>query len=209
MTKRLAFIFYCGLIWSATLCADTKIPSQLSFCLGAVSGSFAENPDSLKSTDGSVGTTSTPYAGTASSMTLEMNYETFSTLKRSYFIKGSGPIVGTTPDKYFSGDAGINFYFTQLGSQAKVSDFNFEMKLIPKMRYYAGPSLGVGYLVYNTKTATKSDVLFQIGGQGGMIYTINPKWGLKAELAAVRAVGVLVSSTVIKILIGTSYNLGL
>ena len=209
MRFLLHYLFLIGIFWSTATYSDTKIPPQISFCLGSVSGSFAENPDSLKSTDGTASTTSTPYAGSASSMTLEMSYEFFNTLKRSYFIKGSGPIVGTTPDKYFSADAGINFYFTQLASQAKVSDFNFEMKLVPKMRYYAGPSLGVGYLVYNTKSATKSDVLFQLGGQGGMIYTINPKWGIKAELAAARAVGVLVSSTVVKILIGASYNLGL
>lgn len=206
---RFSVYFLIGLLWALSLSADTKIPSQISFSLGSIGISFAENPDELKASDGTSTTTTAPYSGSATAMPLDFSFEYYPNLKRSYLIKASGPLMGSTPDRYFSLSAGINFYFNQIGAEAKVTDFNLEMKVIPKMRYYAGPSIGAGYLIYNTKSATKSDVLFEIGGQGGVLYTLNPKWGLKGELGFSRAVGVLVSATVIRILIGTTYNIGL
>jgi hypothetical protein len=50
-------------------------------------------------------------------------------------------------------------------------------------------------------------MLFEIGAQGGVLYSLNPKWALSAELGGARAIGSLTSATVIKILIGTSYSL--
>ena len=194
--------------FSRVILADSKIPGQLSFAIGSISANFTENPDQLKSTDGTTSTTTTPYAGTASSMPIAMTFEYFPNLSRAYFGKIAGPLLASTPDRYFSATGGVNFYFGKVASTAVVSDMNFEMKLIPKLRYYAVPAIGVGYLVYNTKSATKNDLLFEIGGQGGVIYTLNPKWALRAELGAARGIGVLVSSTVIKILLGTSFNLG-
>ena len=189
--------------------ADSKIPGQLTIALGSISANYSENPGNLTSTDGTSKTTaSTPYSGTASSMPLALTYEYFPNLKRAYFGKVAGPLLASSPDRYFSATAGINFYFGKVATLAVVSDINFEMKLIPKLRYYAGPALGVGYLVYNTKSAIKNDLLFELGGQGGVIYTTNPKWAFRAELGAARGIGALVSSTIIKILLGVSYNLG-
>lgn len=185
------------------------IPSVVSFNIGSIAATFTENPDKLTSTDGTTANTSTaPYSGSASSMPIDVMYEYFPNLKRSYFIRGSGPILGSSPDRYFSGLAGINFYFGHIGTNAIVKDFNFEMKIVPKLRYYLGPAIGIGYIVYSTKSATKNDTMLEIGGQGGVIYTLNPKWGLRAELGASKATGVLVSATIIKILLGTTYNLG-
>jgi hypothetical protein len=188
--------------------ANSTIPSQLSFCVGQVSSSFAENADKLTATDGTTSEPSTPYSGTASSMPLTISYEFFPNLKRSYFISGAGPILGSSPDRYYSAAFGINFYFGQVASQTVISDLNFEMKMIPKFRYYAGPAIGIGYLIYNTKSATKNDMLFEIGGQGGVLYSLNQKWGLKGEIGASRGIGALVSGTIIKIFLGTTYNLG-
>lgn len=80
--------------------------------------------------------------------------------------------------------------------------------MVPKLRYYMGPAIGIGYVVYNTVSATKNDILLEIGGQAGAVYTLNPKWGLRAEMGGFKATGVLISSTIIKILLGTTYNLG-
>jgi hypothetical protein len=202
-------VFLSALLLTKVTYGDSKIPGQLSFNIGSVSSSFSENPDKLKSTDGTSSTSTTAYSGTATTMPLDVSYEFFPNLKRSFFIRGAGPILASTPDRYFNANFGINFYFVQVGAQAKVTDYNFEMKIVPKLRYYAGPSIGVGYLVYSTKSATKNDMMLELGGQAGMIYTLNSKWGLKGELGASRAIGVLVSATIIKILIGTTYSIGL
>lgn len=202
------------LLFTALFCqvsfADSKIPGQFTFAIGSISVNFTENPDKLTAEDTSSTTeASTPYAGTASAMPIAITYEYFPNLQRAYFIKAVGPLMASTPDRYYSATGGVNFYFGKVASSAIVSDMNFEMKLIPKLRYYAGPTVGLGYLVYNTKSATKNDTMFEIGGQGGVIYTLGPKWALRAELGAARGIGVLVSSTIIKILLGTSYTLGM
>lgn len=200
----LTFLGFSQVIW-----ADTKIPGQFSFAIGSISANFAENPSQLKATgDSTSSTLPAPYSGTASAMPVALTYEYFPNLKKAYFAKAVGPLLASTPDRYYSATGGVNFYFGKIASTAVVNDMNFEMKLVPKIRYYAGPSVGVGYLVYNTKSATKSDVMFEIGGQGGVIYTLNSKWALRGELGAARGIGVLLSSTVIKILLGASYNLG-
>jgi len=204
--KFCILLFIC--FYQINLYADTKIPPQINFSIGSVSAAFKENPSNLKTTDGTTTTLSAPYSGAITSIPLEIGYEYFSNLKRSYQVKASGPLMGSSPGRYFNLVGAYNFYFTQLGSQATVSDFNFELKFKPKMRYYAGPVLGAGYLVYDTKSATKTDVLFELGGQGGLLYSIGPVWSLKAELGFSRAVGVLVNATVIKILLGMSYTLG-
>jgi hypothetical protein len=195
-------------LFSQSVLATSKIPDVLTFSIGSISANFTENPDELKATDGSTGTTVTPFAGTVSAVPIMIGYEIFPNLKRSYFINGVGPLMASNTGNYYSLIGGVNFYFSQIASNAVVSDYNFEMKIIPKFRYYAGPAIGIGYLVYNTKSATKNDIMFEIGGHGGVIYTINPKWGLRAQLGASRGIGVLVTSTIIKILLGATYNLG-
>lgn len=206
--KNVSISFLLLAFFVAASAQANSIPSQMSFEMGSISSSYAENPDKLEATDGTASTKATAYSSTASALPLGISYEYFPNLKRSYLIKGVGPLVASSDDRYFSATIGVNFYFGMVASQAVVSDFNFSMKMIPKLRYYVGPSLGVGYLVYNTKSATKNDLLFEIGGQGGAIYTINPKWGLKAELGFSRGIGVLVSATTIKIMFGGVYNLG-
>jgi hypothetical protein len=205
--KLLCFFVLVLLICITGASANNSIPSQLNFSIGSISTNYKENEDSLKPTDGSPSTTTAPYSGTASSMPFAISYEFFPGLSKSYFGRASGPIMGSSPDRYYNASIGINFYFGQVASQAIIKDTNFEMKVLPKLRYYAGPAIGLGYLVYNTKSATKNDILFEIGGQGGVLYTLNPKWAVTGELGAARAIGSLTSATVIKILIGTSYTL--
>jgi hypothetical protein len=189
--------------------AENTIPSVLTLSIGSISASIAENQDTTTASDGTTSSTTTdPYSGKASSMPIDIAYEYFPNLKRSYFLRGTGPLLASTPDRYFSTMAGANFYFGQVGTLAIVKDFNFEMKVVPKLRYYIGPAIGIGYVVYNTVSATKNDILLEIGGQAGAVYTLNPKWGLRAEMGGSKATGVLISSTIIKILLGTTYNLG-
>lgn len=210
--KLLNFSTIISFIFCSLICmqvnANSSIPSQLNIHIGSISTNYAENEDTLKASDGSTTATKTaPYTGTASSMPFAIAYEYFPSLTKSYFFRAAGPVMGSTPDRYYSGSVGMNFYFGQIASQTIVKDLNFEMKVMPKFRYYAGPALGLGYLVYNTKSATKTDILFELGGQGGVLYSLGPKWAISAELGAARAIGSLTSATVIKILIGTSYTL--
>ena len=194
--------------FSPSIFADSKIPGQFSFSIGSISANYAESATQSSTTGtSSTATTTTPFSGTASSMPFAIGYEYFPNLQRAYFARVSGPLLGSTPDRYYSGTGGINFYFGKVASLAVVSDTTFEMKIIPKIRYYAGPSAGIGYIVYHTPDAIKNDLMFELGGQAGMLYTLNQKWSLRAEAGGARGIGALVSATIIKILIGASYNL--
>jgi len=187
--------------------ADDKLPAQFSFSIGSISTTYTEQQSQIKPTDGTTTTTSTPYSGTAASMPLDVEFEYFTTLKRSYFVRAGGPVMASTPDRNFYLTSGVNFYFSSVGSPLYVSDQRMEIKIAPKFRYYAGPHLGASYLVYNTKSATKNDVIVELGGQGGVIYSLSPKWGLRAEANLSRGIGALVSSMTMKILLGGTYNL--
>jgi len=187
--------------------ADDKLPAQFSFSIGSISTTYTEQQSQIKPTDGTSTTTSTPYSGTAASMPLDVEFEYFTTLKRSYFVRAGGPVMASTPDRNFYLTSGVNFYFSSVGSPLYVSDQRMEIKIAPKFRYYAGPHLGASYLVYNTKSATKNDVIVELGGQGGVIYSLSPKWGLRAEANLSRGIGALVTSMTMKILLGGTYNL--
>jgi hypothetical protein len=199
------------LLWSFTFSsfayADTGAPTQLSFSIGTISTNYAEAESNLQSTDGTSTTKVEPYSGTASSMPLDVSFEYYSKLTRSYFIRAGGPIMGSTPDRYFYSGLGMNFYFSSIGSALHAKDTRVDIWLVPKFRYYAGPGVGGAYLVYNTKSETKNDILLELGGQAGAIYTLSPKWGVKAELAIARGLGAIVSATSMKILLGSTYSL--
>lgn len=206
--KKLGQFSFALMAMTSTVLANNSIPSQLNFHIGSISTNYAESESTLKPSDGTTSaTTESPYTGTASSMPLVISYEYFPGLSRSYFGRIAGPVMGSTPDRYYSGSMGINFYFGQFAANAIIKDTNFEMKVLPKFRYYAGPAVGVGYLIYNTKSATKNDILFELGGQGGVLYSYNAKWALSAELGIARSIGALTAATTMKILIGTSYSL--
>lgn len=208
-------IFYSCILMGISLLAsqahayDTSgISPQITFNVGSVMSTFAENESQLETTDGTTGNSAEAAAGSSSSMSLDVMFEYFNSLKTSFFIRGMGPVVGTTADRYFSVVGGMNYYFGGIGSKTVFKDQDFEFKIIPKIRYYAGGSLGLGYLTYSTKSATKGDILLEIGGHGGMLYPISPKWAMRGELGLAKSVGVLVSSTEIKILIGATTTLG-
>lgn len=200
----LAFLFPCKQVY-----ADGKIAGQLSFSIGSISTSYTEAESKITATNTPTTTTepAKAYSGTAASMPLDVQFEYFPTLKRSVFARAGGPVMASTPDRYFYFSTGMNFYFSSLGSPTYVSDQRIEVKLAPKFRYYAGPMIGASYLVYNTKSEIKNDVIVELGGQAGVIYSINPKWGVKAEANMSRGIGALLSSMTMKILLGTTYNL--
>lgn len=198
----LAFLF---VIRIANLNAS-EIPAQLSFSIGSISTSFAESESNLTPSDGTTTTKTAPYSGASSSMPIDLNFEYFTTVTRSYFLQAGGPLMASTPDRLFYTSGGVNFYFSSIGAPTKVTDENLELKITPKFRYYAGPHIGVAYLVYNTKSQTKNDIMLDIGGQAGVIYSINKKWSLRGQAQFSRETGAIVTSTSIKILFGGVYN---
>lgn len=187
--------------------ASSAFPDQISFLTGNIGVTYAESESTLVSTDGTPASDSSTYSSSATAMPLVVEYERFSTAKRSYFISGAGPLVASTPDRIFSVNSGAHFYLNKAGTIVNLSTDKLTYFSAPGFRYYIGPQIGLTYLIYNTLSQTKNDIILNLGGHAGGIYTYNPKWGIKGELAFSKGIGALVSTTTIQILIGATYTL--
>lgn len=199
-------IFLSTIILLSSINIWAAMPAQMSLTLGTISTNYAESESTIKSTDGTT-STEKPYSGTASSMPFELGVEYFPSLTKSFFFRGGGPLMASTSDRYFYVNGGFNFYFSSYGAPTKVADQRIEIKMTPKFRYYAGPSIGTAYLVYNTESKTKNDIMLELGAQVGALYLINSKWCLKAEANIARGIGAIQSSMTMKLLLGATYNL--
>lgn len=207
MIRFFCFFSLCFfLVFKTTAKAEHPYPSQLSFLTGNIGVSYAESESTLVSTDGTPTTTGQSYSNSATALPIALSYEYFSTQKRSYFISGIAPLMASTPDRIFSINGGVNFYFNKTGTIVHFSNDQLTFFSAPTFRYYAGANAGTTYLIYNTLSKKKSDIVFDLGGQAGAIYTYNPQWGIKGELGFDRGIGALVSTTTIKILIGATYT---
>lgn len=207
--KSLIFIF-CFALFPQVSKADISdsMSKMLTFNVGMINTSFTENPDTLETTDGSIGNDTPAESGSGSSIGLDIMYEKFFTMQLSYFGRFGGTVMGSTSDRYYSLNGGVNYYFDPIGTSAQISGPTAEISIAPAFRYYAGGHLGGAYLVYNTPSKTKGDFLVDLGAQAGAIYAYSEKISLRGELVFSRSLGTLVSSTEMKIFAGVVYLLG-
>ncbi|MCO4793108.1 MAG: hypothetical protein KC493_05330 [Bacteriovoracaceae bacterium] len=204
-----------ALIVIVFLLALTKVRANdfhpiLNTSMGMVNISLTENTSTLTATDESVTVEEDAAAATAASViSFEVNYEFKNYADKSYFAKAVVPLMTADGSGVFMGSIGANFYIGSLSSIFSFKDKGTQIYMIPKTRYYWGASTGVGYVVYNTISAKKSDIFFDLGIHGGMVYNFSRKWGMRGELGAGRGTGIATSSFGIKIFLGTSYYIGL
>lgn len=173
----------------------------MSFSTGSIATSYAEKASGLEESE------EEPSSGSASALPIDLSYEFTINNKVSWFVRGIGPLLASSPDSYFFGGAGVNFYFMSLSSAAVFKDTDIELFVRPKWRYYWGLNAGVGNLVYRTETAKKNDTVLELGVHAGGIYTINKEWGVKAEGSFNRGTGSLTEVTTIKVLLGATMYL--
>lgn len=204
-----SFVFLLACLLNHELYASSNsFHRNMNFSFGMVSATINENQSSLTSTDTDVDIAETEPASTAASViSFEFNYEFMQKSKRSFFAKGIVPLLSTDGSGVFMGGGGVNFYLNPLSTVFSVSDLGSSVIIIPKYRYYWGAGAGVGYLVYNTESAKKSDVFFDISLHGGGVYNFNKKWGGRGELSFGRSTGSATTSTLMKIFFGASYYL--
>lgn len=172
---------------------------QLTISLGMVNASYTENKSSLNSTSSSPAATA---SGSASVLPVDVLWEFYQSSKYSYYVRATAPLLTTGKDSYFSFNGGVNWYIKSLSSTGDFRDQNDIIQIIPKTRYYWGFGVGTGFLVYSTKTAKKSDLLADLSLHGGMIYSINSTWGIRAETGYARAIGVATTTSIIRAFIG-------
>jgi hypothetical protein len=196
---KLFLIMAALLFFSHEASATGFDTQQLTISIGMVNAGYTENKSTLESTST---TTTTASSGSASVLPVDALWEFYQTTKHSYFVRATAPLLTSGKDSFFSLGGGVNWYFKSLSSKGDFKDENDTITIIPKIRYYWGVEVGAGYLVYSTKTAKKSDLLADLGLHGGLIYSINPTWGIRAETGYARAIGVATTTSVIKAFIG-------
>lgn len=204
MNKLIWFIFI--FIVPSFALANERFSPILNFSFGMVNLAVTENQSTLVATDTDVDIPETTAGAAAASVTaFELNYEFAQTQKRGFFGKAIVPLMSADGSGVFQGNIGVNFYLNSLSTTFSVIEAGGQFRVKPKMRYYWGLSTGVGYLVYNTESAKKSDVFFDLSLHGGGGYTFSDRWGMRAELSVGRAVGSATTSIATKLLIGASY----
>lgn len=189
--------------------ANNGFKGITNYSIGMVSVGVTENESTLVQTDTDVEESGTKEAASTSASAISFNasYEFSFKQKRSYFVKGTVPMMTSDGSGLFLGGIGFNWYLNDLGSIYVLNMNGNEIRMIPKFRYWWGASTGVGYLVYNTENAKKSDVIFDLAVHAGAGYSFSEKWGMRGEAIVGRGTGVATSTMNIRIFFGAVYSI--
>ena len=194
---------------SSTFCvfnAYADFSDELTFNMGMLSTSFTENPSAIEA-DSDINDAEEAASGSVSQIALDATYSFKNYKTRSYYARAVVPLLPSGGGGNFFGAVGVNFFLSSVSSKYSFKMGNTEMVSTPKLRYYWGTQLGVGYLIYTTETAEKSDVYFELDLHAGLKYAILKKYNLSLEAGIGRATGVATTSMNMKILVGMSYFL--
>lgn len=171
---------------------------QMSVALGMVSAGFAQNASAF---DEGV----TLQNGSVTVISMDFNYEFFSNRRSSHVVKLTGSGLAGEVGKYYAFGYAKRYYFGSEGTRVTLNDDRLTVKMVPKLRYYAGFNGGLFYMVYKTEKEVRSDIGVEVGGHGGILYSAGVKRSYKAELNVLRGTGVETSSMNIGIFFGASF----
>lgn len=194
-----SFIIFIGLFAKAY--ANETIAKELSYNIGMVNASYAESESTLTGKN-----VTEAASGAVSSISGQISYKFAPGLERSYYFSGTFPLMANPTGSYFGAHFGSEFYFgTSSGSKVSYNNSGTSIKLKPKNLYFWGLEGGLGYLIYNTETAKKTDLLLDIGANLGILYTLSEKWRLRGILGFTRGTGVTTTTMEMKAFFGVSY----
>lgn len=209
MLRRIETYIVLMALLSPSLLAEGVYSNVLTYNFGMANASVTENEAGIEQTDDSVQVEELEGAGSSavSSMSFQLTYEFMHDGRISYFTKITAPLMSGAGTGIFAGSFGFNSYLNDLGTKYTYDLNGNKVVLVPTMRYYWGASGGIGYLVYATESALKSDVFFDLSLHGGGSYSFGENWGLKGELAASRTTGVATTGIKIEFFLGATYFL--
>ncbi len=145
-------------------------------------------------------------SGTSSVLSMELSYHVPISAKMDYFGKLVLPIQLSSGDSYVYGGGGMNYFFGGLSSELSAENQTVRIRMTPRLRYYAGGQVGLGYLVYLTETAKKTDMVLDVSAHGGGIYSFRGRWGIKGEVGYGMGFGTNISTTGLRIFVGSTYT---
>ena len=188
--------------------ASTNLHQSISASLGMVNVTVTENASSLKAAEGDAATDATGgQSASVSVVSMDLVYEFDNHTRKSYFLKATAPLLAADGSGYYLGGLGMNYYFNSLSSLFTFNNEGTSLTMNPTMRYYWGAAGGIGFVVYSTETAKKSDLIFDLQLHGGGIFNFKRDWGIRGEAAISRGTGVATSTIGIKLFFGINYYL--
>lgn len=199
--KRLKALLYLFAICSSA--AQAQYMDEVGGGLGMAMVSFTENPTSLEGEN-----ISEPEGGGVTAMSANLYWKVLPLKQSSIYLGATVPLamIGGG-DTYFSLSCGFEYYFSEGAHKYRMNTGDLSVTVTPKMRYFAFAELGISYMSYTTETAKKNDTFFEAGGGGGMAYTINNNWSIRATAAVLMGAGVLTSPMTMKFFAAGTYFL--
>jgi len=198
LSLALAFSFFVG----ASALAEDKFSKEVAAYVGMSMISYAETEKTI------VGDNVSEIAsGTVSAISMNLQYVLSQDLKKQYYITATLPLLPSAIGTYMGGGFGMEYYFSDMASKLSMFNSGTSITLTPTFRYFAGFELGLGYLVYNTESATKTDILLEIGGTGGFSYALSEGYAIKMTVGVLKGTGVVTSAMNIRALLGVTFFL--
>lgn len=192
MKKLLILIIF----FSYSLMAEVNYNKELTSSIGMNMVSFAENPKTIQGDN--VGD---PVGGSVAAIAASLQYNFMHDYKKNFYLTTSFPLL-PGPQLYLGVGFGMEYYLNDIGAKTQLFTSGTSLSITPTFRYFVGGEIGVGYLVYTSETATKSDVLFELGGCAGIGYTISENWSLKSKLSVLKGTGIVTSAMNISAFLG-------
>lgn len=180
--------------------ASEIVYDELTFSLGMASISYTENEKTIQGEN-----VREAASGSVSAIVGNAQYKFSSNLKRAYYINASFPLINSGEGTYLAGGVGVEFYLSDLSSKFGHYDSGTQVILTPTLRYFWGGEAGFAYLVYNTESATKTDILLDLGLLGGASYVFSDKITVKATFALLKGTGAIASTFGMRALVGASF----
>lgn len=181
--------------------------SYWSANLGMNNVTFTEIQSTLVDSDGESSTKS-QLNGSASIMSLELSFTKPLNNKNAVMARGIAPLIGSD-NRMFSGGIGYLYFF----GDSIISDIEIEtpdgsfIHFEPGMRFFAGATSDVSYLFYTGRTAKKTDLIFNIGPMGGLLYRYKNNIDIKAQGEYAIGYGSVVTTSTMRMFIGITYQL--
>ena len=202
---KYCFVFFFILSQTA-YASETSLLQNVSIGIGMANVSVTENQSTLESEDSS-STEEPAEINPISTISLEMSYHFKNYINKSIYLKSFIPLLSSDGSGYYMAALGMTYYLNSISSQFNFSDEGTSLVISPTFRYYVGGYIGGGYLVYNTATAKKSDLVLDMSASGGVDFKMSNNWSIKADLSAGRLTGVNTTGIAITAFFGGTYYL--
>ncbi len=185
---------------------SSSLLQNMSIGIGMVNATLTESQSTLESEDS---TTETEVAtiNPISTISLELSYHFKNYLNKSIYAKTFIPLMSSDGSGYYMAALGITYYLNSISSIFNFNDQGTSLNISPTFRYYVGGYVGGGYLVYNTETAKKSDLVLDLSASGGVDYKVSDEWSIKLDLSAGRLTGINTTGIAITAFLGGTYYL--